>query len=86
MFNRKLSQENIARYISKRESPSFAIELAFNGGAEKPGQENPIKTNVTARCLKKSNLDWPPSPWIEIWNKNYGSCWYLLCKYPSTND
>lgn len=61
-----------ARYISKLETPTLALEVAFFGGAEKAGSANPEETQVVARCLKKANCYVPKSPWIETWTKSFG--------------
>jgi outer membrane protein assembly factor BamB len=73
LIGRKTNQALIARYISKTETPEISVEIAFSGGAEKSGQENPRCTHVVARCLKKANLHSPKSPWIEIWAEEYGN-------------
>ncbi|MEZ5308622.1 MAG: hypothetical protein R2684_15870 [Pyrinomonadaceae bacterium] len=63
----------VVRYVSAFQTPLHAIEVAFNGGAPKAGCENPKETQVVARCLKRANVHWLESPWIETWTKDYGN-------------
>lgn len=74
MFRREETRQAApARYISKMESSTLALEVAFYGGAEKAGSVNPKDTQVVARCLRKANIYLPKSPWIEAWTQNFGN-------------
>lgn len=73
MFRINKPTGNFARYVSKAEFPTLSLEVSFWGGAEAPGQKNPKKTHVLARCLKKSNSQWLSSPWLEVWRKEFGN-------------
>ena len=73
IFGKKTNQDYTARYISKTETPEIYLEVAFSGGAERPGEKNPEKTDVVARCLRKVNKFSPNSPWVESWRQEYGN-------------
>jgi outer membrane protein assembly factor BamB len=62
----------VARYVDRCTNGPLSIEVAFDGGAESSGNENPRKTNVVVRLLRRANEHWESSPWIERWAQSYG--------------
>lgn len=62
----------IARYVCRAESADVSLEVAYDGGAPAPGDENPAQTRVTARGMRRANPYVAGSPWIESWVSEYG--------------
>jgi hypothetical protein len=63
---------DIVRYVCRAEGQDFSLEVAFDGGSPKPGNNNPANTRVTIRGMHRASHA-PTSPWVEAWIIEPGS-------------